>query len=507
MELTKNNSFSFSKVFWSFIYLPNAPIVERGSWIRKLIFSEERNLLRAEYFDEILIDIFAGLTVAMTLIPQALSYSLLSNLPPIYGLYSSVLPPCIYLIFGTSPFLAVGPVSLVALLNGAIMSKHGVVSKDDVALAVNFSAEVSFVTGMILVVLGVLNCGQLIGKIPHTVISGFTCAAAILICINQLKFAFGFPSVPTSTNYNFELISWYLSIENWMSTDSHGKLNINLYSSYIFFSLLIPLMAFSSIKKKLESNPQICKSSTLRKWTILIINLLPLVGILLSAYHIRYITSYYEFLGLDSNNLHDIKRLKIVGELKSGLNIFRFPAFNQNLVTLMPEVFPLAIIAFLESYSVARRVSLEKGDSSSSLIPNQELVALGFANLSGCFASSFPVSGSFSRTFLNVSSGAKSQISGFITLIFTILALIALGDIFYWVPYAGTAAVVMSAVIGIIRLDDFFIAWKSSIYEFTVIFLTFTTALFIDTSFGLVIGILFHIFFMVFKKISISRSH
>ena len=142
-----------------------------------------------KFINDLLYDISAGTTVTATLIPQALSYSSLAGLPPICGLYASILPPLAYYFIGSSPLLSVGPVSLLALMTNSLIEKYNIDSEANLGDALDYVAQLSFCCSLILCLLSITNCGTILSHIPYPIINGFTNAAAILIGANQIKFA------------------------------------------------------------------------------------------------------------------------------------------------------------------------------------------------------------------------------------------------------------------------------------------------------------------------------
>jgi hypothetical protein len=175
---------------------------------------------------------------------QALSQATLANMPPIYGLYTSLIPPCTYAFFGSSMQLCVGPTALISLLMGAILTKYGVDADTDLQLAVDTCAQAAFCSGIIICVCGILNLGNMINFMSHPVMSGFTTGAACTIGLTQMKSAFGLtvppPQVGRDVEYNYEVVQWY--IDNFNGVDQHGYAYVNPYavkvrSSNIYLTL------------------------------------------------------------------------------------------------------------------------------------------------------------------------------------------------------------------------------------------------------------------------------
>ena len=200
----------------NYYYVPYLPAFVYPGWLTQYAVRLcNRETVVGALEDIILRDFVAGITVAMTLIPQGLSYSTLANLPPIYGLYTAILPSAVYTFFGSSMALAVGPVSLMSLMMGSLVTSYGINWEEDPASAVDLAAEVSFCMGIILLTICVLNLGQYIRLLSHPVMSGFTTAAAFLIGLSQLKNAFGFtyPAVPQvgagGITSQWQVMHWY----------------------------------------------------------------------------------------------------------------------------------------------------------------------------------------------------------------------------------------------------------------------------------------------------------
>eukprot|EP01034_Spumella_vulgaris_P027443 gene27443-34159_t len=190
--------------------MPYLPALHSPGWLlRYTVGPHNIDMLEMAFYD-----IWAGITVAMTLIPQALSYAKLANLPPVNGLYTAVLPSAFYTFFGSSLQLSVGPVALVSLLMGQLVIQYG--AEPGSIEAVDLAGETALCVGFILTVMSVLKLGNFIRFISHPVMSGFTTAAAMLIGMNQLKNAFGFTSnVPQQGqegyDYNYQVMQWFLN--------------------------------------------------------------------------------------------------------------------------------------------------------------------------------------------------------------------------------------------------------------------------------------------------------
>ena len=491
------------KKFASWLYLPHFPAFHRPGWlVRHIVGPYDQKWIEA-----LQADIGAGVTVAMTLIPQGLSYATLANQPPINGLYSAVLPCAVYAFFGCSMYLAVGPVAIVALLVGSLVSKYGI----DVGSveAVDFAGQVSLCCGIILILMSLLNLGNFIRFISHPVMSGFTTAAAMLIGMNQLKGAFGFktasgyyPQVGDGIiHYNYEVMKWVLEHFNdtYSAADGSGYTAVvgksirNPYSMMICFGLYIPLIINQTMKKRFKPTRERKAWWVYRLW-INISNLGALLAIIVGACVAMSVKTDNSTALLGSGNDSESSQqwyaanLKVVGAVPAGLDIIRVPDMKYDVWTLLPDVLPLTLIAFMESYSIAKKMATMKNELHI-LSPSQELWAVGLANVLGAVSSSFPVAGSYSRSSINYSAGGRTPLSKITTLLIVILALQVLTDSFGYIPYSCLCAIIWCGVTNLIDVRDFWNCWKYSKKDFFTMVVTFLVTLIFETSIGLAVGL------------------
>jgi len=437
----------------------------------------------ADFYNDLSSDFFSGFTVAITLIPQALSYASLATLPPIVGLYSVILPIPMYIFLGTSMQLGVGPVALISLLTGELLGKYGIDATENPNQAIDFAAQACFASGLLMVIMGAFNLGNLIRFISHPVMSGFTTAAAMIIGLNQMRNAFGFPNIVPrvgaehGVHYNYEVMEWYL--KNWNGRDENGYRYLNVHAASITVGLYVPLAALFFWKRWFKPTAEFKKTKlfALYNFMIVVSTLLAMVIAAKVAYDIR-----------STNQTHHAQHLNIVGDVPAGLDIFRAPNFKESFSTFFFDLLPLTIISYMESFSVARKIAAQKG-TLSTLNPSQELVALGLGNMVNMFATGYPVSGSFSRSALYASSGAVSLLASFTTFCIIILALGTLTSAFYFIPNAALAAVVMVAMLNLIEPIEFWNAWKLSKRDFLVMSVSFIMTLLFDTEIGLGCGL------------------
>jgi len=473
--------YKHAKKIDKFLFIPYFPALYRPGWLKSYIMGPHT----FELFECIMCDMWAGLIVALTLLPQGLSYAQLANVPAINGLYSAVLPSAAYTFLGSSMQLAVGPVAIVSLLTGQLVAKYLPSYATETERAMGLAQQLSMICGVYLILLGLFKAGNLIRFISHSVMSGFTSAAAMLIGLSQIKNAFGFPRIAPQTgmpgyHYNYEVMEWFA--HNWYASDPKTGLRyVNHYATKITFGIYIPLILTWALKQNVKSTPERKKTWWFRIFTYGT-NILPLFAIIIGASVAQSI--------IDNAGDDDLyaKNLKVIGNLPAGLDILKQSPYEFSWTTLLPDMIPLTLISFMESYSVARRIATQRNELHI-LNANQELFSLGVANCLGGMASAIPVSGSFSRSSLNAMSGARTPFSKATTMILICISLLCLTTQFYYIPNAALSAIIWVAITSLISPSDLWEAWKHSKKDFVVMFMTFAVTLIWNTEYGLAVGI------------------
>ncbi len=394
-------------------------------------------------------DLIAGLTVGIILIPQGMAYAMIAGLPPVYGLYASLLPLIMYAFLGTSRQLAVGPVAMDSLLVAAGLGALAITGVENyIAMAI----LLSFAVGAIQFTLGVFRMGFLVNFLSRPVISGFTSAAALIIIFSQLKHLLG-TEIEKSSKFHQLILNAFEKLAD-----------TNIYD------LAIGLVGILLIVVLKRWNPRI-------------------PGILLAV--ILGIVGVY-FLKLESYGV------QIVGNIPVGLPSFQTPEFSvQNLSDIWPIALTLALVGYLEAISIGK--ALEEKSNMETIDANQELVALGSSNIVGSFFQAYPVTASFSRSAINGESGAKTTLSTLLSVGMVIITLLFLTPLFYYLPNAILASIIMVSVFGLINWSYPKILWKHRKDEFVVLLVTFLATLFIGIKEGILIGVLFSLLLMVYR--------
>lgn len=399
-------------------------------------------------------DISAGLTVGIMLIPQGMAYAMIAGLPPVFGLYASLVPQIIYAIMGTSRQLAVGPVAMDSLL---VASGLGALSLSGIDEYITMAIFLALFMGFIQLVLGLFRMGFLVGFLSKPVISGFTSAAAFIIGLSQLKHLLG-----TSIERSNQI---HILIKNAFFTFT----DIHLVTLSIGLGSIVCIKIIKKINKKIPA--------------ALVVVVLGVLGVY--------------FFGLQNSGV------KIVGEIPQGLPSFRVPSIDYSRISeLIPIAITLALIAFMEAISVAK--AIEEKHDDYKIDANQELIALGTSNIIGSLFQSYPTTGGFSRTAVNDQAGAKTGVSPLISALVVGLTLLFLTPLFFYLPNAVLAAIIMVAVFGLIDFDYPLQLLKTRKDEFVLLVLTFVITLTVGIKDGILVGILFSLLLLVYRT---SRPH
>lgn len=395
-------------------------------------------------------DIIAGLTVGIMLIPQGMAYAQIAGMPLVYGLYASVVPAIIYVIFGSSFHLSVGPTAVLSIL---VASSIGQLADTGTQTYIELTILLALIIGLIQLLLGFFRLGFLVNYLSHPVISGFTSAAAVMIGISQLKHLLGIDLG------NSKLIHQTI----WKIIQQFDIINWVAFALGTGGMLLIVLL-----KRYLKKIPGALVAI--------------LIGVLLTY-----------FLKLDQ--YFDVK---IVGAVPSGFPSFELPNFNLSyLPDLIPMAITIALISFMESIAIAKAIQMKH--KNYTVYPNQELGALGLMNVIGAFFQSFPTTGSFSRTAVNDQNGAKTGIALLVTAIFIGLTLLFLTELFYYLPKPILAAIIIVSVVGLIDIKEPKKLWFADRKDFWVLMITLIITLMLGIEKGILAGVFVSMVIVIYE--------
>ncbi|MDC1046801.1 sulfate permease [Candidatus Pseudothioglobus singularis] len=404
-------------------------------------------------------DILAGTTVAFVIIPQSMAYAQLAGLGPQFGLYASFLPVLIGALMGSSRQLSTGPVAVVSLLTAAAL---GEIVTDPSSYAV-YAALLALIVGVFQFSLGILRLGFVINFLSHPVVTGFTNAAAIIIGASQLPKVFGI-RVISSNDTDWESACQPLTIiERIESVDVNGLHAIcNADQSYQTIARLLEAAVFHT------HLPTLAMAISGVLGIVLFQRFFPRLPAILSVAVLSTVASFlmdYQAMG---------------GAIVSSINIdglfsFKVPRFDFNAVgTLFIYAITISLIGFMEAISVAKSMA---ATTKQRLDVNQELIGQGLSNVTSSFFQGYSVSGSFSRSAVNLTAGAVTGFSSVVTAIIVGLTIVWLTPLLYHLPQATLAAIILMAVVNLVHFSPLRHAWKVEKHDGLVGLLTFVMTL------------------------------
>ncbi|ADC71412.1 sulfate transporter [Thioalkalivibrio sp. K90mix] len=512
-------------------------------------------------------DLIAGISVALVLIPQSMAYAQLAGLPPVYGLYASLLPVMVAALWGSSNQLATGPVAVVSLLTAsALVPLAAEGSSEFIMLAI----ALALIVGVIQLVMGLFKLGALVSFISHPVIVGFTNAAAIIIGLSQINKLLG---VPIDTSGHFLLGLWGVVLElghtHW-PTLAFGLGAIALMVGMkrvtpkipgvlvavvvtILISWLIgyerkadttlaqiapselvelaqqieekrsqaadlddrvreleveiqeaargdaPALRFQQEQAELQRDElraelvplrDELRNTTLRR--------LPATDDeperfiaddhLTDAERERAERTAWRIERVDGDEVSLNGGGAVVGNVPQGLPSITAPEITfGTITTLLTTAFVIALVGFTEAIAIAKAMAARTGQR---LDPSKELMGQGLANIAGGFTQGYPVSGSFSRSAVNLNSGARTGLASVFTAVIIGIALLFLTPLIYHLPQSVLAAIIMMAVVGLINFKAIKHAWVANKHDGAAAVVTFiaTLAMAPNLDYGILMG-------------------
>ena len=399
-------------------------------------------------------DLIAGLTVGILLVPQGMAYAMIAGMPPVYGLYAALVPVLAYALLGTSRQLAIGPVAMDSLLVAAGLATLALTGVENyIAMAL----LLAFMVGVVQFLLGLLRMGFLVRFISRPVISGFTSAAAIIIIFSQLKHFFGV-QIPASGQFHKSVANVFLAIPE-----------TNGYDLIIGIVGIVLILILKRWNKRIPA--------------ILIVVILGIIAV--------------NAFGLDKHGVH------IVGEVPGGLPSFSLPEFSwPKFKGLFSMAIALALIGYTEAIGIGK--AIEERKNMETIDPNKELLALGAANIMGSLFQSYLASASFSRSAINDTAGAKTPVASLISMLLVAMTLLFFTHLFYYLPNAALASIIMVSVFGLINISYPKVLWQYRKDEFAVLTVTFLFTLSVGLTEGILLGVLLSLLIMVYRT---SKPH
>lgn len=413
-------------------------------------------------------DALAAVIVTIMLIPQSLAYAALAGLPPETGLYASIAPLLLYAVFGTSRVLAVGPVAVVSLMTAAAIGDLAAAGSSRYHEA---AIVLAFLSGAMLLAMGMLRLGFLANFLSHPVISGFVTASALLIAAGQVEVMLG---LKTGAGDFFGMVAG-------MVRNASG---IHLPTAAIGLGAVA---ALAWARRGLR--PLLLRAGLGPRLADLGAKSAPVVVIALSAL-------VNGWLDGAANGV------AIVGTVPAGLPPLRWPEWDPSLwASLALPALLIAVVGFVESVSVGQTLAARR---RQRIEPDRELVALGASNLGAAFSGGFPVTGGFSRSVVNFDAGAQTPAAGVLTAAGILVAALLLTPALYHVPRATLAATIVVAVLALVDLDLLRRTWAHARGDFAAALVTIVVTLAHGIESGLIAGVLVSLLLFLFRS---SRPH
>jgi SulP family sulfate permease len=394
-------------------------------------------------------DIYAGIIVAIMIIPQGMAYAILAGLDPVIGLYSSTIPIFIYALFGSSKHLSVGPISIVSLL---IITGLSTIAQPGTTEYVQYVITLSFIVGIINLLLGFFRIGNFSNYLSDAAVNGFISSVAIIIVLTQIKNLFG------------------ISLEN-------NYYGLQLVSVLFYKISEVNILTF-----------------ILGGWSIV---LLIYFKTKLPRFPISIFIVIFSIVLVSSLNLHSAG-VDVVGHIPAGFPPFQLPNLGIDIIKqLFLIALTISFVGSMESIAVAKTFAQK---DKYNINPNQELKSLGLANIVGSFFSSMPITGAISRTAVNYISGAKTTLASIITAFLVLIILLFFTHYFYYLPKSVLAAIIIVAVYKLIAFKKFIFFVKNKKIDAILMIVVFSTTFLISVVTGIVLAIVLSLLDYIVKN-------
>lgn len=375
-------------------------------------------------------------------------------MPPVYGMYSALIPVLVYVFLGTSPHLSIGPVAVTSILLMAGVSDLAVPFSESFVELVLLTG---FLVGVVQVLMGLFKLGFFVNVLAQPVISGFISAAAIIIIVSQLKSGLG---VEIPSGFSTLDSIWYLV--------THLS-SVHIFTFLLTLGCVLALFLFKRINKNFPT----------------------------ALFLIVVFTALSYFFNFE------LYGITILGEISKGLPRFYVPQFNwETIKTLFPTVFTITIIGYLGSIGIAKSFQMKHRDYEVD--PNKELIALGFAKVLGTFFQGNLASGSYSRSAINEDAGAKTNLAALAVVVIILFSLLFLTPLLYYLPKPVLAAIILVSVFSLVKVKQAKRFLKIKLDDFVIMLITFFVTLFVTIEAGVLAGVLLSFVFLQYRS---SKPH
>ncbi len=394
--------------------------------------------------DTLKADSIAGLTGAIIVLPQGIAFAAIAGMPPIYGLYTAMITPIIAALFGSSWHLISGPTTAISLVVFGTVSKFAVPESPEY---IQFVLTLTLLAGVFQLGMGLARLGTLVNFVSHSVVVGFTAGAAILIATSQLGKVFG---IEISREGDF--------IDKWHQIFL-GLPDTNFYVFSVAITTLIVAL-------------------TIKKFT-------PKIPNLLVALVAGSVLAFFS-----KGSEHGVS---LVGKLNAGLPPFSVPSFTRlELEELVPYAFAVALLGLIEAVAIGKSIASKSGQRIDG---NQEFIGQGLSNIVGSFFSSYAGSGSFTRSGINYTAGAKTPMAAIFAAVLLLLVLLLIAPLTAYLPIAAMGGIILLVAYNLIDFHSIKQIFKSSRAEATVFSVTMLSTLFLELEFAIYMGVIISLVF------------
>lgn len=389
--------------------------------------------------DTLKADAIAGFTGAVIVLPQGVAFATIAGLPPEYGLYTAMVTPIVAALFGSSLHLISGPTTAISIVIFSAISHH---AEPGSAEFIRLALTITFLSGIYQLAFGLARLGSLVNFVSHTVVIGFTAGAAILIATSQMKNVLGI-AVPKGESFFHTWIDVFTEV---------GDINYPV--------LVIALVTLMT--------------------TVIAKRFVPKVPNLLAGLIVGSVIALF-FTGAESD-------IKLVGEIPAHLPPLSMPEFSFSTLQIMaPEAFAVALLGLIEAVSISRAIATK---SNQRIDANQEFIGQGLSNLAGSFFSSYAGSGSFTRSGINYTSGAKTPLSAIFAALSLMAIVLLIAPLTAYLPVASMAGVILVVAYNLIDFHHIKNIFKYSKSETAILLTTFFATLFLELEFAIYLGVL-----------------
>lgn len=390
--------------------------------------------------DTVRADLLAGLTGAIVVLPQGVAFATLAGMPAAYGLYAAMVPCLVAAMFGSSRLMVTGPANAISLTTLALIAPLTAVGS---AAYVSLVLTLTFMVGAMQILLALARAGHFVDRVPHSVIAGFTAGAAVLIVNSQVGSLLGL-SLPRGMSV-FETVRSALT--GWRDVQF---LPVVAAMVTIATSVLVARLRTRFVPPILAA----VVAGTLFTWL-----LVALFGIASPA---------------------------TVEALPSALPPISLPDFNQFQV-LVPAAFTMTLLAVTEAMAIAKAVARRTQDPFDA---NQELLGQGLANVAGSFFSSYPASGSFNRSGLNIVAGARTPLAAVSAAVLLVVILLFVAPWAKFLPLPVISGLLVVVAAGLVNLREIKTFWTEEPSDRVALIITFFSTLLLSLEWAILLGLL-----------------